>query len=398
MAFIKVDHVTKEYRLGRFHGPLFKALNDVNFEIKEGEVLGVIGMNGAGKSTLLKLLSKITEPTKGVITVRGKVAPLIELGAGLNQELTGRENIYLNAAIMGLSRAQIMKKFDEIVEFSELKDFIETPIKRYSSGMVVRLGFSIATAIDADILIVDEVLAVGDLAFQRKCFDRMEDMIKRQGKTVLLVSHNIRQVARLCNKAILLDHGKITAEGDTSEVCNRFYELSDEKIRKEAVVAAAKKGHTNFFSTGEVELLEIALQDPRGNPVGSVPYHGDITISFLFRINSALERPIFAVGVHTTDLIYLTGDGTVQGPGSVERMDPGIYRIRYKVKKFPFVPGVYSIRLSVSSGATLRMIFLAEDVMEFNVEAKGQDRAFMTTAFMSLDHEWEIEKAGEDIS
>src|SRR5579862_554936 len=218
MAAITVENVTKEFQLGqstnirqalgrslsRIRGrtpstrPPFKALDNVNFQVREGEVLGIIGSNGAGKSTVLKMLARISTPTSGRVVVHGKIAPLIEVGAGLISDLSGRENIYLNGIILGMPYAQIRKKFDEIVAFAELEEFVDTPLKRYSSGMAVRLGFSIATCVDADILIVDEVLAVGDLAFQRKCFDRMEDMIKRQGKTVILVSHNTRQVERLC--------------------------------------------------------------------------------------------------------------------------------------------------------------------------------------------------------
>jgi len=238
MVVIEVNHVTKEYRLGQLHSlkqsvldavarvrghPVperapFKALDDVDFKVEEGEVLGIIGQNGAGKSTLLKLLARISVPSSGNVTVRGSVAPLIEVGAGLVPDLSGRENVYLNASILGMRRAQIKKKFDEIVAFAELEEFIDTPIKRYSTGMQVRLGFSIATSMDASILIVDEVLAVGDLAFQRKCFDRMEDMIKRQGKTVILVSHNVRQVERLCSRVILLDRGVVINDGHPTEV------------------------------------------------------------------------------------------------------------------------------------------------------------------------------------
>ena len=227
MAIIEVNHVTKQYRLGQYANmkssalnvlarlrgqevqekQILNALSDIDFSVEEGEVLGIIGTNGAGKSTLLKLLARISVPTKGNVAVRGKVAPLIEVGAGLVHNLTGRENIYVNGAILGMKKSEINKKFDEIVAFAELEEFIDTPIKRYSSGMQVRLGFSIATSVDADILIVDEVLAVGDLSFQRKCFDRMDEIIKHKGKTVLLVSHNIRQVERICSRTILLDHG-----------------------------------------------------------------------------------------------------------------------------------------------------------------------------------------------
>src|SRR6266550_1493123 len=273
MAVIEVNHVTKEFRLGQLHSlrqsvldavarvrgrPVqerapFKALDDVDFKVEAGEVLGIIGPNGAGKSTLLKLLARISVPTSGSVNVRGSVAPLIEVGAGLVPDLTGRENVYLNASILGMRRAEIGKKFDEIVAFAELEEFIDTPIKRYSSGMQVRLGFSIATSMDSAILIVDEVLAVGDLAFQRKCFDRMEDMIKRQGKTVLLVSHNTRQIERLCTRVILMDHGRIVADGSPSTVCDIFYERSDAKIKLSSGQGDSTRW-TNTLLTNELQI------------------------------------------------------------------------------------------------------------------------------------------------
>src|SRR5437660_2417893 len=291
MAVIEVNHVTKEFRLGQLHSlkqslldavarirgqPLqerapFKALDDVDFRVEQGEVLGIIGQNGAGKSTLLKMLAGISSPTQGSVDVRGSVAPLIEVGAGMVPDLTGRENIYLNGVILGMRRAEIAKKFDEIVAFAELEEFIDTPVKRYSSGMYVRLGFSIATSVDADILIVDEVLAVGDLAFQRKCFDRMEDMIKRQGRTVLLVSHNIRQVERICSRVLLMDHGRIVADDSPGKVCDLFYERSDEKIK-----LSTGQGKTtrwkNTLLTDDLQVLDVELLDASGLPTDAVPY------------------------------------------------------------------------------------------------------------------------------
>ncbi len=250
MAIIEVTHLTKEYRLGQVttvadtfkmlagclrgqssrRKNVHKALDDISFTIQEGEVVGIIGPNGAGKSTLLKILSGVTRPTKGRCLVRGKVAPLIEVGAGLVGDLTGRENIYLNAAILGLSRKEIRARFDEIVEFAELAEFIDTPVKRYSSGMKIRLGFSIATNMEADIIVIDEVLAVGDLAFQRKCFDRMELIIKHEGRTVLIVSHNLRHIERLCQRALLLSDGKIKMNGNAREVCEEFYSDNNKTV------------------------------------------------------------------------------------------------------------------------------------------------------------------------
>lgn len=395
MASIKVEHVTKEYRLGGFHGPLFKALDDVNFEVKDGEVLGIIGMNGAGKSTLLKLMSKITDPTKGRIHVRGKIAPLIELGAGLNYELTGRENIHLNAAILGLSRAHILKKFDEIVEFAELGEFLEMPIKRYSSGMIVRLGFSVATVTDADILIVDEVLAVGDLAFQRKCFDRMEEMIKRDGKTILFVSHNIRQVERMCKRVLLLDHGKIIADGRPSETCNLFYEISEEKIKGDLLHASSKLKHAQYYSSGEIELLNVSLLDEMGNTVDTIGLNASVTVLIKYKINKALAKPVFGIGVETADLLYLTA---IHSNERIKEavLQPGIYELRCKIDNFPFLPGVYSLCAGVSVGELYRTAFYAEGVFHFQVKAEKVKWAqSMREGFIKLDADWGIAKTNE---
>jgi lipopolysaccharide transport system ATP-binding protein len=193
------------------------ALKDVGFEVNQGEVLGIIGRNGAGKSTLLKILSRITEPTEGRVTLRGRVASLLEVGTGFHPELSGRENIYLNGAILGMSRAEIRKKFDEIVAFSEIEKFLDTPVKRYSSGMYVRLAFAVAAHLEPEILIIDEVLAVGDLEFQKKCLGKMDEVSHRDGRTVLLVSHNMSSLAALASRALFLDRGSIVVDGLTTE-------------------------------------------------------------------------------------------------------------------------------------------------------------------------------------
>ena len=198
----------------------FWALKDVSFEVQEGEVLGIIGRNGAGKSTLLKILSRIIEPTSGRVTLRGRVASLLEVGTGFHPELTGRENIFLNGAVLGMSRAEIRKKFDEIVAFAEIEKFLDTPVKRYSSGMYVRLAFAVAAHLEPEILIVDEVLAVGDAEFQKKCLGKMDEVSRRDGRTVLFVSHNMGVVTSLCPRVIWLDRGSVQAEGDTRD-CNR---------------------------------------------------------------------------------------------------------------------------------------------------------------------------------
>jgi ABC-type polysaccharide/polyol phosphate transport system ATPase subunit len=235
---IKTDHITVCYRMSRdkiksikeylvalmkrkLQYEEFLALDDVSFEIKKGEVIGIVGNNGAGKSTLLKVISGILRPTKGTVELGGNVVPMLELGSGFDFDLTGRENIFLNGSILGYSEKFLNSKYDEIVAFSELEEFIDIPVRNYSSGMIMRLAFSIASMVNPDILIVDEILAVGDAAFQEKSYARMMEMMSH-GTTVLLVSHSIDQIRRLCDRVIWLDHGRIVAEGNTAEICDRY--------------------------------------------------------------------------------------------------------------------------------------------------------------------------------
>jgi len=269
-----------------------------------------------------------------------------------------------------------------------LEQFIDTPIKRYSSGMAVRLGFAIATSVDADILIVDEVLAVGDLAFQRKCFDRMEELIKRQERTVLLVSHNIRQVERICTRTILLDHGGILADASPREVCDLFYARSDEKIKlnAEAISASALRHE----STGEVELLEVILLNEDGVQVEEVIYLGSVTIAATFKINKELTLPIFGFGIHTTDFLYLATE-ICETEFDSKVLAPGIYRLEYNIMQFPLLPGVYSIRIGVDAGKLSNNVFYSEGVCHFQVISPfaGRTRG-MHEGFFRLQGTWKL--------
>lgn len=243
MSMIKLEHVAMKFNLGiekefsikqafinffsfkkkkKKKQEPFWALNDVSFSVKKGEVIGLIGSNGAGKSTLLKVVSGVLKPTKGKVTVNGVISPMIELGAGFDAELTARENIYLNGAILGYSKEFLDEKFDEIVEFSELKDFLDAPVRNFSSGMVAKLAFSIATIVNPEILIVDEILSVGDIKFQEKSKNKMMEMIKG-GTTVLYVSHSLQSIKELCTKVVWLEHGKVVKMGDTKEICDEYY-------------------------------------------------------------------------------------------------------------------------------------------------------------------------------
>ena len=384
---IDVKHLTKEYSLGtvasikdtlrhtlsRFsgkktwHREKFKALDDVNFSIEKGEVVGIIGHNGAGKSTLLKHLANITKPTTGEVIVRGSVAPLIEVGAGINPELTGRENIFLNGAILGIPKKTIFDKVDDIVEFSELEQFIDTPVKRYSSGMQVKLGFSIATSMDAEILIIDEVLAVGDLAFQRKCFDRMEELIRRQGRTVLLVSHNIRQVERMCSRVILLNHGKIIQDGNSHTTCDQFYQLNNKTIS-----GHQKNSNTaRITSSGEVSIDQVDILDEINQPTDSITEGSTLKIRIRFTSQEILVKPEIHVGTHTTDFIYLTGESTALLQQDF-KFSPGTHEIQHHTPNYPLVPGTYGIRVAIID-QTGRVLFHGESLVFFNVIAKTHD-------------------------
>ena len=406
MAIIEVSHVTKEFRLGVVHSikqtlldtmsrlrgipvqerPLFKALDDVDFRVQEGEVLGIIGQNGAGKSTLLKLLANISKPTHGSIKVRGKVAPLIEVGAGLVPDLTGRENIYLNGSILGMKRAEIDKKFDEIVTFAELEEFIDTPIKRYSSGMMIKLGFSIATSIEAEILIVDEVLAVGDLAFQRKCFDRMEELIKGRGNTVLLVSHNIRQVERMCSRVIMLDHGKVIADGEPFEVSEIFYRQNNQRI--EAYHSGAYGARSNVRSSGEVDLVSIEILDNHDHPIKSIPSGGILRVRARLKFNRPLKRPEIVIGTHTTDFFYLSASSTATLDNPPD-FDAGIHDIEYIIPNYPLVAGTYCIRCVVFDH-NRRDLWAGENLTTFNVLATKTEVKEPVMRRLNLITQWRL--------
>jgi lipopolysaccharide transport system ATP-binding protein len=406
MPIIEVSHLTKEYQLGhitslkenvlntfrRLGGkPVqkrenFKALDDVNFTVEQGEVVGIIGHNGAGKSTLLKHLANISKPTKGKVIVRGSIAPLIEVGAGVNPEMTGRENIFLNGAILGIPKKIIQQKLDEIIDFSELEQFIDTPVKRYSSGMTVKLGFSIATSMDADILIIDEVLSVGDLAFQRKCFDRMENLIKKQGKTVLLVSHNIRQVERICSRVLLLNHGHLLMDGQPKTICNHFYELSDQQIK------SVKDSRQNISSSDDVELQSIEAFDSNGHAISTISYLEDVEFRMTFNVKNRLPKPVFGFGFHTTDLLYLATNQSIEEL-DFEELKPGIYQVQFKINRFPFLPGSYSIRIGVVLGELFQPVFYAENLFPIQVVAQNISRAVVSHAndgFVGLDAVWNL--------
>jgi ABC-type polysaccharide/polyol phosphate transport system ATPase subunit len=304
---LRVENVSKRFARGEMHDSLrdfipslfarlagrarasstarkeFWALQDVSFELKRGEAFGIIGANGAGKSTVLKLITGIMQPTTGRIELNGRLSALIEVGAGFHPDLTGRENIYLNGTILGMRRAEIDRKFDAIVEFSGLADFIDTPVKRYSTGMYARLGFSVAAHVDPDILIVDEVLSVGDIVFQNRCLEKMNEII-RSGATVIFVSHNLRAIAELCPRSILLEHGKVTATGPSQQVLRSYLESSGQEGRraesKDLIITSVKVRGSHSegvaFNSGEKVWVDVKVECAReSEPFSVVLYVND---------------------------------------------------------------------------------------------------------------------------
>ncbi|MEQ9235228.1 ABC transporter ATP-binding protein [Coleofasciculus sp. E2-BRE-01] len=265
----------------------FWALKDISFEVKQGDRIGIIGRNGAGKSTLLKILSRITEPTTGRIRIKGRVASLLEVGTGFHPELTGRENIYLNGAILGMSKAEIKRKFDEIVDFAGIEKFLDTPVKRYSSGMYVRLAFAVAAHLEPEILIVDEVLAVGDVQFQKKCLGKMED-VGKEGRTVLLVSHNIGMIRSLCQKGILLSKGNLIREGIIEAIITDYLSRSsvdDQETNGEIIWSI----NCNAPGSKEIKLRSIRLLGETGKPQSTFDVENPITVEIIYEVFQVLR-------------------------------------------------------------------------------------------------------------
>ena len=323
----------------------FWALNDVSFDIQKGDVVGIIGRNGAGKSTLLKILSRITEPTAGRIDLYGRVGSLLEVGTGFHAELTGRENIFLNGAILGMSRAEIARQFDAIVDFSGVEQFLDTPVKRYSSGMYVRLAFAVAAHLNPEILIVDEVLAVGDAEFQKKCLGKMQDVAK-SGRTVVFVSHNMAAVNNLCQSCIVLRNGRLSYFGGTESSVREYLEHARNLCQSNQGLQECRT------SWAKPWIVSARVLDAEGTEQSCFPLGGDITfeVTFASGTRDVLRSPTLGVVVnHNT---YGTAGGVnMRMTGStVEEKAYGEGTIRCRIKEFPFVQGRYTADLWLGDG------------------------------------------------
>jgi homopolymeric O-antigen transport system ATP-binding protein len=305
------------------------ALREVSFEVKQGEILGIIGQNGAGKSTLLKILSRVTAPTSGEIRVKGRIASLLEVGTGFHPELTGRENIFLNGAILGMTKAEIRKKLDEIVVFAEVEKFLDTPVKRYSSGMYVRLAFAVAAHLEPEILIVDEVLAVGDISFQMKCLGKMGD-VARGGRTVLFVSHNMASVKLLCTRGIVLAQGDLGFEGTTSQAVEWYLaSISTGKIDGCISDDAPRRHHT-----GEARFRRMMLSDASGNPTDQLLLGEKVRVRIMLEVLAPIRDAVLEVGIVSSDGIQVSCTSTLDEGQKPFSLGPGQHEIALEMDLF----------------------------------------------------------------
>lgn len=339
----------------------FWVLRNVSFDVEPGEMLGIVGKNGAGKSTLLKLLTRIIEPTSGWIEVNGRVGALLELGAGFHHELTGRENVYLNGSILGFSRIDMNRIFDDIVSFSGLESFIDVPVKHYSSGMFMRLGFSVAIHLQPDVLLVDEILAVGDQAFQYRCLDRINEM-KRQGVTIILVTHTIEHVREMCSRALWLDEGMIQADGPVEHVLDEYMtQVADsdqqalrraEALRRRQLARTPKgqapgtshdgaKRKANWrWGSGEAEIVRVRFLDGQGQERRSFKTGETFTARIWYSAHRRIERPQFGVALHRADGFHICGPNTESGNYPIEAI-AGNGFIDFIIPHSPLLPGTF---------------------------------------------------------
>jgi ABC-type polysaccharide/polyol phosphate transport system ATPase subunit len=341
----------------------FWALKDINFDIRRADVVGIVGRNGAGKSTLLKILSRITEPTEGRVTICDRIASLLEVGTGFHLELTGRENIYLNGAILGLSRSEIRRKFDEIVAFAEIDRFLDTPVKRYSSGMYVRLAFAVAAHLEPEILIVDEVLAVGDASFQEKCLGKMRDVSRQEGRTVLFVTHNMAAVKALCQKGIMLDQGRIVCFGTADEAVDRYVCGGEVGVHDGVIPDNLPR----LYSTDDGRLRSVHLLDASGDPVQTLVTGELMQIRVEWDVFRALPSAMIEIGIMDSEGRQITQSLSCHENGVPAAMPVGRHQIDLLIDQVIF-PGRYSILagLHKEDGTSVDWVERALDFEVFN--------------------------------
>ncbi|HUX87569.1 MAG TPA: ABC transporter ATP-binding protein [Chloroflexota bacterium] len=415
---IVFQHVSKKYRRNMNRGSLrdslanlvsrslqrepagpsvaaeFWALRDVSFDVRQGEVLGLVGANGAGKSTILKLLAKVTAPTSGQVAVNGRVSALIELGAGFHPDLTGRENIFLNGAILGLTRREVAERFDSIVEFSELAEFIDTPVKWYSSGMYVRLGFAVAVHVDPEVMLIDEVLAVGDVRFRDKCMKKVDEF-RRQGKTMVVVSHDRHMLERLCTRALLMEHGQLVAEGPVGEVMDRYYQ---ERVYSNVVIGDVDNVQSSNVKrqyAQPVEITDVSVSDAVGQERPVFVSGEPVVVRIHFRVNSKVVDPVFFCDL-CRDEQLMNGNNTSRfdlATGQFQPGDTGVVEICYD--ELNLLEGQYFIRVGITQDIFTQIKYhVIDKAVVFDVSSTIQQGI----GVLQLPQRWAVHRNGAAVA
>jgi len=365
------------------------ALRDISFEVKKGEILGIIGKNGAGKSTLLKILSRISEPSEGRAVITGKVSSLLEVGTGFHPELTGRENIYLNGTILGMTKSEIDRKFDEIVAFSEIEKFLDTPVKRYSSGMGVRLAFAIAAHLDPDIMIIDEVLAVGDFRFQDKCLKKIDSIRDAENRTVIFVSHNLNAVLRLCHRVIVLNNGEIIFDGDIKQGIHYYMNYDNGESNNEIRIH-----RENIPSNGEYRIVDLELLNNNNDPVIRISSGDYLKLRIHIELLNALKNLGIDVHIYAENQIELSKISSYPVSGyKIGPQGPGKFFIDFIINSFPFVDGDYSWSIDLVE-PNVKIFHKLDHVISIKVNPGDFYNSGYPpdTGFVAFDHKWDFKK------
>jgi lipopolysaccharide transport system ATP-binding protein len=390
MWFARIKGKEQEYlKIGEeVKKQLMWALRDVSFDIKDGEVLGILGKNGAGKSTLLKILSRVTKPTTGEIKIKGRIASLLEVGTGFHPELTGRENIFLNGSILGMSKAEIKKNLEEIIAFSGVEKYIDTPVKRYSSGMYVRLAFAVAAHLDPEILIVDEVLAVGDFEFQKKCIGKMKD-VSTSGRTVVFVSHSMQAVKSLCTRAVMLQAGVVAKEGNVNDVVDFYLKDGAEQIKNGVIPDNASK-----YNSGDAKFKTIAIINEKGEQINNLYFDQLITVQLELETYRTVDECVIELGFgNSEDRFTFTSTGDMAG--KTIKLEKGKHKLSVELNP-KLLPGDYSVYLGVhdmsKTGLTLDYVEKIFDITVYKFTADNNSNFLFNASLGKVRQEgkWTI--------
>jgi len=362
------------------------ALQGLSLEVQPGSTLGLVGPNGAGKSTVLKLMARILAPDRGRVTLRGRVSALIELGAGFQLEYTGRENVYLNASLLGMTRSETDRRFADIVAFSELEEYIDSPVRTYSSGMYMRLGFSVAIHVDPELMLVDEILAVGDESFQRKCYDWLEAFQVRGG-TLVMVSHNLAAIREMCTQAAWIGRGRLLRLGDSSSVVNAYLdEVREDRWESERERLAGRSA----ADLPAVELGEVRLLDGQARPVEELASGEPLTVEIPYRVNRRLETPVFGVALLRNDGVYVYGSNTAVDGLRLPPLEPGPGRLSLHYSGLDLLSGTYLLTVSVFAATKLHAtpVDVHAERYRFRVVSEKHDQGLVR-----LEHHWQLPAA-----